>query len=185
MEDHIPAPKLDIPTGITVDELDEELYIKWDALNNVTGYKVKITYNGKTEEHASNVNSFNLKSFNDKDLLNGKTYKISVKAINDADKNSLWESDYSAAVEATPQASKVPDAPDNVKAVGAYRSINVSWKDMKSTDSYNVFYREKGNGEYIEAVSKYEGTSYTITSLKDNTKYMLLVIIKKVQGQLL
>ena len=82
---------------------------------------------------------FNLKSFNDKDLLNGKTYKISVKAINDADKNSLWESDYSAAVEATPQASKVPDAPDNVKAVGAYRSINVSWKDMKSTDSYNGF----------------------------------------------
>lgn len=175
MEDHIPAPKLDIPTGITVDELDEELYIKWDALNNVTGYKVKITYNGKTEEHASNVNSFNLKSFNDKDLLNGKTYKISVKAINDADKNSLWESDYSAAVEATPQASKVPDAPDNVKAVGAYRSINVSWKDMKSTDSYNVFYREKGNGEYIEAVSKYEGTSYTITSLKDNTKYEVYV----------
>jgi len=63
----------------------------------------------------------------------------------------------------------------NVKAVGAYRSINVSWKDMKSTDSYNVFYREKGNGEYIEAVSKYEGTSYTITSLKDNTKYEVYV----------
>ena len=46
---------------------------------------------------------------------------------------------------------------------------------MKSTDSYNVFYREKGNGEYIEAVSKYEGTSYTITSLKDNTKYEVYV----------
>lgn len=81
MEDHIPAPKLDIPTGITVDELDEELYIKWDALNNVTGYKVKITYNGKTEEHASNVNSFNLKSFNDKDLLMVKHIKLVLKRL--------------------------------------------------------------------------------------------------------
>ncbi len=175
MEDHIPEPKLDIPSGLAVDELDEELYIKWNALNNVTGYKVKVAYEGQEEEYASNINTYSLKSFNGKDLLNGKTYTISVKAINDADKDSLWESAYSDEIEATPQAAKVPAAPDYVRANGAYRSINVSWKDMKSTDSYNVFYREKGKGEYIEAVSSYKGTSYTIDSLKDNVTYEVYV----------
>lgn len=175
MEDHIPAPKLDIPEGIEIDELDEELYIKWDALNNVTGYKVKVTYNGKSEEHAVNQNVLDLKSFNNDKLLNGKTYEISIKAVNDADKDSLWQSDYSQVVKASPQVSKVPDAPDNVKAVGAYRSINLSWKDMKNTDSYNVFYREKGTTKYIQAVSAYVGTTYTINSLKDNTRYEVYV----------
>ena len=45
-----------------------------------------------------------------------KHIKLVLKRLMMLDKNSLWESDYSAAVEATPQASKVPDAPDNVKA---------------------------------------------------------------------
>lgn len=175
MEDHIPAPKLDIPTGIVIDELDSELYIKWDAINNITGYKVKVTYNGKSEEHKVNKNLLDLKSFNNDDLLNGKTYEISVKAINDADKDSLWESDYSQIVKASPQVSKVPDAPDNVKAAGGYRIINLSWKDMKNTDSYNIFYREKGTDKYIQAVGEYVGTTYTINSLKDNTRYEVYV----------
>lgn len=175
MEDHIPAPKLDIPQGLVADELDAQLLIKWDALNNVTGYKVKVIFEGKTEEYSTNINSYELKKFNNKDLINGETYEIYVKAINDADKDSLWESDYSNVLKATPQAAKVPDAPDNVKAVGGYRTIQVSWKDMKNTDSYNVFYREKGSDTYIKAVGEYEGTSYTISSLKDNVTYQVYV----------
>lgn len=175
MAAHIPTPKLDIPQGLVADELDAQLLVKWDALNNVTGYKIKVTFEGKTEEYSTNINSYKLKKFNNKDLINGKTYEIAVKAINDADKDSLWESEYSNVLKATPQAAKVPDAPDNVSAVGGYRTIQVSWKDMKNTDSYNVFYREKGTDTYTKAVGEYTGTSYTISSLKDNTTYQVYV----------
>ena len=66
--------------------------------------------------------------------------------------------------------TKKTDAPENVKAVGKYKSVEVSWKNMKNTEFYNLFYREKGQEEYTK-IENITTNSYTISELKENVKY--------------
>ncbi|MCB5689670.1 hypothetical protein LIR30_20795, partial [Blautia wexlerae] len=74
--------------------------------------------------------------------------------------NGTWKSGYSESVTAVPKADKKPDAPENVKAVGKYKSVEVSWKNMKNTEFYNLFYREKGQEEYTK-IENITTNSYT------------------------
>ena len=54
---------------------------------------------------------------------------------------------------------------------GSYRSLDVSWKKMKDTDTYSLFYREydDADGKYTR-IDNIENTSQMIQNLKDETK---------------
>ena len=104
-------------------------------------------------------------SFNEKKLVNKEQYTAKVQSV-----NGTWKSGYSESVTAVPKADKKPDAPENVKAVGKYKSVEVSWKNMKNTEFYNLFYREKGQEEYTK-IENITTNSYTISELKENVKY--------------
>ena len=165
MENRIPKPDMDIPTNLAVETGSEEFTLTWDACKNVTGYEVLIEHNGEQDTYTVKNNSLKVTSFNEKKLVNKEQYTAKVQSV-----NGTWKSGYSESVTAVPKADKKPDAPENVKAVGKYKRVEVSWKNMKNTEFYNLFYREKGQEEYTK-IENITTNSYTISELKENVKY--------------
>lgn len=177
MDKRIPEPDRDIPQNVTAVEGNKTFVVSWDKCDNITGYEVQIEgpiEEGGTEKIVNEVvsvrgTSLAVSSLCQGKLKNGSTYTVSVQSVNGA-----WKSGYSNPITVTPKVDKVPDAPDYVNAVGKYKAIDVSWKNMKDTDYFNVYYREAGTQEY----AKDEGikdSKYTISGLKDQTKYEIYV----------
>ncbi len=169
MEDRIPAPATDIPQKVQGTPQDAQFIVSWNHCANVTGYEVEIACNGKTDTRRVKANTLLVSSFNNDKIVNNTDYTVRVRST-----NGDWKSSYSDSVTVTPVPSKRPDAPDNLRAVGAYRSIQVSWKNMKNTDSYNLFYRKKGDTQYTK-ITNIKGSSYKITNLEDQQTYELYV----------
>lgn len=170
MENRIPEPDLDIPQNVTATTGSELISLTWDPCVNITGYEVMIRQNGVEETMLVAGNSVDVTSFGGDDLKNYTEYELSVQSV-----NGSWRSGYSSPVSATPKPDSKPDRPDNVSAVGNYQSITVSWKQMKDTVTYNLFYKEKTASQY-KAITGITNNNYTITELRDLTEYMVYVI---------
>lgn len=169
MEERIPEPQMDIPGGLTAVAGSRQISLKWDACVNVTGYEVLIKQGGRQETVLTAGNSLDIVSFGGKELTNYQEYQISVQSV-----NGTWRSGYGSEVTAVPLPNGKPDKPDNVSAAGQYQSIVVSWKMMKDTLTYNLYYKESSASEY-QKIENIKENSYTINSLKDMTEYTVYV----------
>ncbi|MFQ9511008.1 MAG: fibronectin type III domain-containing protein, partial [Lachnospiraceae bacterium] len=169
MENRIPAPVMDIPENVAIVAGDKTFTVRWTPSVNVTGYEVSIEHNGTEEVHRVTGNELVVTKFGEEKLVNKEVYKVKVQSI-----NGTWRSGYSPAVDAIPVTNEKPPKPDGLTIIGKYMSIQASWKAMEDTDSYNLYYREKGSVEY----TKIEGiltNNYTITGLKDKTSYQVYI----------
>ena len=171
MENRIPEPSLDIPTGLEAVAGNKNFRLSWNPSVNVTGYEVLIRQEGSQEQETVLVarNNLAVVSFNGKELKNNTTYTVQVQSV-----NGTWRSGYGSPISATPKASKKPDKPDNVKAVGKYRSIAVSWKKMEDTDYYNLFYKKSQDADY-QKIGEIKGNSYLLSGLEDHAEYVFYV----------
>lgn len=172
MENRIPAPEMNIPEGIQAEAGNKEFTVSWKAEQNITGYEVMITQKDqpdRTEVQKTSETSLNVKSFGGQKLKNGTVYLVKVQSV-----NGQWKSGYGETIEVTPVTDEIPAPPDNVKAQGGYQKITVSWKQMEDTDSYNIYYKEKGTDTYTK-IENITGTSYRIENLKDQTGYLIYV----------
>ena len=169
MEERIPEPEMDIPQNLIAEAGSKLISLSWDPCVNVTGYEVLIKQGDLQETVLVAKNAYEVTSFGEKELENYKEYQIRVQSV-----NGTWRSGYGDEVTAVPKPSKKPDKPDNVSAVGKYKSIAVSWKKMKDTLYYNLYYKESGEETY-QKIEKIEENSYTISDLKDVTEYTLYV----------
>lgn len=171
MESRIPEPAMNIPENLAAQADSESFDLTWKRAVNVTGYEVKVS--GKVKGGVKTVyfpvekNSLTVESLENEDLINGEEYTVRVQAVNGA-----WKSGYSAAIKVTPEAAGVPDPPDGISVKAGYRSLEVTWKKMKNTDRYSLYYREyqDTDGEYIK-IENIENESHLIEKLKDETKY--------------
>jgi len=172
MASKIPEPEMDIPENLKAEAGDAMIKLSWDHCNNVTGYEVEIEHleSGKKETIPVSAERIDITSFNGDKLLNKQTYSIRVQSVNEA-----WRSGYCGAVQATPQPTKRPDKPDNVSASGNYQSIIVSWKQMKDTDSYTLYYKKSADSGEYSIIKNITNNSYTIGNLEDVTKYTVYV----------
>ncbi len=171
MEDRIPDPVTDIPEGMGLEAGSAEFTVTWDPCTNVTGYDVKIQCGDQIEVVDVVTNSLTVTSFGGDKLLNYTTYTVSVQS-----KNGTWRSGFCAPQDVTPKPKGKPEPPDNVVATGKYRGIAVSWKAMKDTVSYNVYYKESSAQYYTVANSEpITGNTYTITELEANKDYTVMV----------
>lgn len=170
MESRIPEPELDIPEDFTAVAGSENFALKWTPCVNVTGYEVKVEQGGNVETFISISNSVNVTSFNGKDIKNYTTYKVSVQSI-----NGTWKSGYCDSAEVTPLPTKRPDKPDNVKASGCYKGINVSWSNMDDTLSYNVFYKVRNSDDEYTKITGIQTNKYTIQNLEELVEYEIYV----------
>lgn len=169
MEERIPEPQMDIPQNLNAVAGDAKISLSWTPCVNVTGYEVLIKQGDKQFTTMAGVNSITLSSFGNEKMKNYLEYQVSVQSV-----NGTWRSGYCGEVTAVPIPDGKPEPPDNVSAAGQYQSVLVSWKDMDDTLSYRVYYRERNAAEYL-MLEVPEGTSYTITGLKDLTDYQIYV----------
>ncbi len=169
MADRIPEPQMDIPENLRAVAGSEKIELSWNPCVNITGYEVLVEQGELKETMLVTGNSVVLSSFGGKSLKNYTEYTVSVQSV-----NGTWRSGYCGAVSATPKPTKRPDKPDNVSAVGNYQSITVSWKQMKDTLTYNLYYRQSASGSY-QVIRGLTTTSYTITGLRDLTEYTVYV----------
>lgn len=169
MEERIPEPDMDIPEHLTAAAGNKLISLNWDACVNITGYEVLIKQGDRQESVLTAVNSLDISSFGGKELTNYLEYQIRVQSI-----NGTWRSGYGEEVTAIPLPSGKPDKPDNVSATGQYQRITVSWKQMKDTVSYNLYYKESDAAQY-QKIENIKENSYIINGLKDLTEYTVYV----------
>ena len=169
MEERIPEPEMDIPANLSAAEGNRVIRLTWDPCVNITGYEVLVKQGERQETVTVAGNTLDLTSFGGRELANYQEYRICVQSV-----NGTWRSGYGSEVTAVPRPDGKPDKPDNVSATGKYRSIAVSWKAMKDTLSYNLYYKESSAGEYqkIEGIAE---SGYTIEGLRDLTEYTVYV----------
>ncbi len=169
MENRIPEPDMSIPDGLNLTGANKSFSVTWNKQVNVTGYEVRISYNGQTEERRVASNQLEVKSFLGGRLKNGETYEVSVQSL-----NGTWESGYCASKGVSPVVSGRPDPPDNLKAVGGYCRISLTWKNMEDTDSYNIYYKAEGENAYTQ-ITGVDQNRHVISGLKDETRYEIYV----------
>ncbi len=170
IESKIPEPDMNVPENLAAVVGNKQFSLTWNKAANVTGYEVSISQGGKEEIKRTTGTSLVVNSFNNDKLINKTNYAVKIQSI-----NGTWRSGWSEPITATPLTDKVPGAPDGLVLKGAYRAINASWKLMKDTDSYNLFYREKGT-ETFTKVENIEKASFTIGDLKDDVEYQVYVV---------
>ncbi len=178
MASRIPEPAADIPQNLKAEPANASFTLTWDEPQNVTGYEVSVAEKeGKGgKEPVSDViqvkgNTLTVSSLGEgpAKLENFRKYVVRVRAT-----NGLWRSAYSAPLEVEPKPTKIPDPPDNLKAVGRYQSVQVSWKKMKDSSSYNLYYKQADAAQFSK-IEVTEGNSYTVSNLLDRTKYLFYV----------
>lgn len=169
MEERIPEPELNIPGELSAVAGSKQFSVSWKPETNVTGYELSISANGREEVKRTTGTSLSVTQFNEQKIKNGTVFTLKVRSTNGA-----WRSDWSGSVQVTPKAEKVPDAPEGISLSGAYRGFKASWKNMEDTDSYNLFYREKGDeGGDFTKVPDLTKTSCSVDGLKDDTEYQV------------
>lgn len=180
MENRIPEPQMDIPNGLTATAGSREFTITWQPCVNVTGYEVEVSDGSYTETIPVTGTSLTVTNFNNDEVRNYTTYTARVQSV-----NGTWRSGMTAeAVSVTPRPTGKPDKPDNVKAVGGYESITVSWKNMKDTTSYDLYYKREGDGSFV-CIPDLQVNSYTITDLDSSvpTNYEVYVVGRNEFGE--
>lgn len=167
MENRIPEPEMNIPGDLKAVGSNKKISLSWTAQTNVTAYEVAVTLEGKTEYRRTTSASMDFVQFGGKELVNNKIYTVKVQSL-----NGEWKSGFSEEIQAVPKPDGVPDAPDNVKAEGGYKSFKVNWKKNNDADSYNLFYKEKG-ADSFQKIEGIKATEWTVEGLKDQTAYIV------------
>ncbi len=177
MASRIPEPAADIPENLKAEPANASFTLTWDPASNVTGYEVSVAEKEGKGGKAPVSDVIQVKGTQlavsslagNTKLQNFKKYIVKVRAT-----NGLWRSAYCEPIEVEPKPTKIPDPPDNLKAVGRYQSVQVSWKMMKDSASYNLYYKQADAAEYMKIEVK-EGNSFQVTNLQDHTKYLFYV----------
>lgn len=171
MENRIPAPEMDVPTGVTAKPGNREIMLSWEKANNVTGYEVAVSDGNIVEYHRTTATSMRISSFQNDKLNNKQEYILKVQSL-----NGEWKSGFGEAVVAIPKVDTVPAAPDNLSVEELYRALEIRWKESKDqgADTYNLYYKED-SAENFEKIEGITGTYYKLSDLKDNTKYQIYV----------
>ena len=180
---------------------NEHIELTWSKETNITGYELKVeeineegNAKGKAKTFRMSENSFKISN-----VKPYSRYRLSVQSINGewlggygtntAEKNVIENVDVNnnynpltadqfkengkdGVVNVMVIPNEVPKYPEGIKAEGNYKSINLSWKTHNSAKSFNVYYREKGIGDFVKAnTNPITSNSYNITNLKDDTTY--------------
>ena len=177
MESRIPEPEMNIPTNLQGNPGNKQFQLTWDRQKNVTAYEVEVSCEGITEYKKVTSNSTLIAQFNKDKMVNGKEYTVRVQSL-----NGEWKSGFSDSISVVPKPNSVPKAPDGVTVVGGYQSLDVRWKELEDTDSYNVFYKKESESEF-KKVTGITACYYQITGLESDTKYQVYLTASNELGE--
>lgn len=173
MEDRIAPPDLSIPTGLSGTPGDKQIAFAWDPQTNITGYEIRITDPaGKTTTTSTVLPKYTIA---DKKLKSG-IYTVAVRSS-----NGNWKSPWCLDITSELVPTKRPDMPTGIKLTPGYGEIIVSWPAVDDATYYTLYYKEDGAARYT-TVERIEATKYTISKLKENTKYLIYLTASNDKG---
>ena len=161
------APNSEIK-NLTAEAGDCRVSLRWDEMPNVSGYRVdyRLRSSGESRSMSVGVNRAEITG-----LENLKTYLFTVTPVDGG-----WQGKTSAAVAATPQPARVPDAPDMVNVSTLDGALSVSWKAGKNATYYEVYYRPAEGGSFQQSGGQQSGTSTTINGLTNGVTYEIYIV---------
>jgi fibronectin type 3 domain-containing protein len=167
-----PAP----PLNLTATGGNQHVSLAWTASTGATSYNVKrATTNGGPY---TTVASPSGTSYTDTTVTNGTPYYYVVTAV-----NATGQSGNSNQATATPAAAPAaPAAPLNLTATGGDQQVSLAWTASTGATSYNVKRATTNGGPYTTVASP-AGTSYTDTTLTDETTYYYVVTAVSASGE--
>ena len=166
VKEDVEPPQISIPSGLKATLGSEQVTLTWNGIPNVTGYEVlfeTLDTNGNVTKNEILQTTYT--TYIVEDLKNYKDYRASVRGV-----NGDWKGNYSQAIAFQPVATRRPPAPDMVNVVPTFAGLDISWKDMKDTLSYNIYYKAENEKEYT-VLREQKGTSYKLRNLEPSTKY--------------
>ena len=154
------------PKNVTASPASKSVSLHWDAMANVTGYKV---YYGTSQNDMKKTVSTSKNSVTVSGLENLQKYYFMIVGTSDD-----WQSAASSVVSATPIPDSKPAAPTTLQVTAMDSALRFGWGKTENATGYTVYYREKGQTDWI---SKNVGntTSYTVGSLQNGVTYEFCV----------
>ena len=154
------------PQNVTATAGTKSVSLSWDAMANVTGYKVYYgtTQNGMTQVQTTGNNRITISG-----LENLKKYYFVVVGT-----SGEWESATSAMVSATPFPDSRPVAPTTLQVTSMDSALRFSWAKSENAMGYLVYYREKGTDQWISS-DVGDNNSLTVGNLTNGVTYEFCV----------
>ena len=128
------ATYLPSPEVLSVSNIGDGIELKWNPVENARYYAVYRRIVGvETEltEYAIEPST----SFTDRDVVSGKTYTYSVRAVNDYSESAFAKTGYTITRVPSTSVTDLTALADN---------IQVSWKEVSGVDGYNIYRKEAG-----------------------------------------
>ncbi|OBZ12031.1 hypothetical protein A8L34_17120 [Bacillus sp. FJAT-27264] len=160
---------------------DKQVKLTWDETKNTVSYAV-YQYEGVTapadpDRWVLVAPSVTTATYTVNGLSNGTSYAFAVKAV-----NAGGESDFSAAVTATPSAAvpQTPAVPTLLTSTAGDKEVTLKWEAVKGADAYAVYQYEGttapiNSSDWVLVQSGVIETTYTITGLTNGTGYAFAV----------
>lgn len=150
------APKLSIANNIGA------VTVKWSKIDNADGYYVyRANENGSWVKVAT-VKGVNTLSFNDKDVVSGKTYKYTVKAYDGTVAGAYLNSGVSIMYLATPSLFKANEVENGV---------NITFKAVDGAQKYRIYRKAVGDKNW-RTLGEVTTNSYVDETIKENVTYI-------------
>lgn len=163
------------PTGLSAEPGDRQVTLRWNAVAQATGYRVKrsLVSGGPYDTVADGVTAT---SWTDANLVNGVRYHYVVTATNPG-----GESPPSGEASATPG---VPPPPTNLAARVERGIVTLTWDASPGATSYNVYRGTSAGGPYPTPVaSGVTGTSATDAPDVSGTTCYYIVTGRNLYGE--
>jgi len=155
----------DTPTGVTATANSESsITVSWEPITSAGATRYYIYRSTTADGTYTQIDYtfFNSTSYTNTSLSSGTTYYYKVAAYNGG-----WTSAQSGYASATTP----PSVPTGVTATSnSANSITVSWGSVTGATGYYIYHSITASGNY-DSVGNSATTSYTNTSLSENTTY--------------
>ena len=166
-----PAPSYSEVKRLSAQAGDEEVSLDWEALPNVSGYRVAWWPADGSEEVRTTDVDVNRAEVTGLD--NYVPYQFTVTPIDGG-----WTGRASQPVTATPEPASAPTPPEMVTVAAMDGALAVSWKAIKTATFYEIYYTDQQGAafaDYICFADDLTSPSATIDGLENGTEYFIRV----------
>ncbi|MCR4647899.1 MAG: fibronectin type III domain-containing protein [Lachnospiraceae bacterium] len=167
----VPLPLPQAPAKVTAKGESGKIKVTWSSVETAEKYRVyRKEYDGDSWSGWTKLKDTTAKSYTDTNVIDGITYKYTVRAYN---KTGWGDKKDSGNVETL----TIPVAPASVKLYKENGGIKIKWDAVNQAEKYGLYRRENIDGNWGDwtTVKKLTSTSYLDKEVETNVIYQYRV----------